>query len=89
MLFRICSLGLRAGTALLLPASVGSREQGPGPGFLLGCVFSLVSILSREVHFCKRAASGLKVILASFGKVQCFGVEVNATNLCCFGHIVF
>lgn len=37
------------------------------------CLF-LVSVLSREVNFCKRAASGLKVILASFGRVQRVGV---------------
>lgn len=54
-------------------SSVGSTEQDPVLGFCWGVSFPGV-ILSREVNFYKRAASGLKVILASFGRVQCVGV---------------
>lgn len=43
---------------------MASTEQGPVLGFAGVCLF-LVLILSREVNFCKRAASGLKVILVS------------------------
>lgn len=52
---------------------MGSTERDPVLGFCWGVSFPSV-ILSREVDFYRRAASGLKVILASFGRVQCVGV---------------